>query len=300
MESAAGRSASAAVATAPEFTADYRPEAAPDELVEEFDANGYVVIEDAVSQETIERVREAADRIVAESGERGRWWGKPETAPRRVEYRGIFNLDEAFMGLLAPVKVFPLVVRLMGANLHMMSSQLVYQNPRQPPTPAPRGGWHRDVIGTSEDLGYDKTPRLALRVGYYLSDISEPGSGATVFAPGSHLLREPIPLAEGSENPENFTRPEVKPGDAVIWENRTFHAPERNTSENVRKAVMIQYGYRWLRPVDYLVHPPELLDRCDPVTRQLLDSTDLNPDGSMVRMKGSKALLEWADEHGLT
>ncbi|MGH2952431.1 MAG: phytanoyl-CoA dioxygenase family protein [Solirubrobacterales bacterium] len=291
--------AEAVIDQQPQFTAAYEPDAVSDELVAKFNRDGYIVIEDAVSPETIERVRSAADRIVAEGREPGRWWGKPETAPRRVEYRGIFNLDDAFMDLLAPTAVFPLVVKIMGANLHMMSSQLVYQKPHQPPTGAVRGGWHRDVIGTSEDLGYDATPRLALRVGYYVSDISQPGSGATLFAPGSHLLKEPIPMAQGTDNPEDFVRPKVKPGDAVIWENRTFHAPERNTSADVRKAIMIQYGYRWLRPVDYLTHPPELLERCDPVTRQLLDSTDLNPDGSMTRMKGSKSLLEWAAEHDL-
>ncbi len=283
----------------PRFSADYEPEMVSDELVSRFDRDGYVVIEDAVSPEDIARVREATDRIVAEGRDPGRWWGKPETAPRRVEYRGLFNLDDAFMHLLAPPAVFPLVVKLMGANLHMMSSQLVYQNPHQPPTPAVRGGWHRDVIGTSEDLGYDATPRLAIRAGYYLSDISQPGSGATMFAPGSHLLREPIPVEADTDDPESFTRPSVKPGDAVIWENRTFHAPERNTSANVRKAAMIQYGYRWLRPVDYMRHRPELLAQCDPVTRQLLDSSDLNDDGSLTRMKGSTALIEWASERAL-
>lgn len=300
MEERAGRAEVLAdgIEDRPRFTAEHGPEAS-DELVSQFNRDGYIVIEDAVSLQTIDRVRTAADRIVAEGREPGRWWGKPETAPRRVEYRGIFNLDEAFMDLLAPPRVFPLVVKIMGANLHMMSSQLVYQNPRQPPAKAVRGGWHRDVIGTSEDLGYDATPRMALRVGYYLSDISEPGSGATLFAPGSHLLREPIPIEAGTDHPKHFVRPSVQLGDAVIWENRTFHAPERNTSPNLRKAAMIQYGYRWLRPVDFLRHDPELLARCDPVTRQLLDSTDLNEDGSMTRMKGSKALLEWAAARGL-
>ena len=155
------------------------------------------------------------------------------------------------------------------------------------------------MIGTSEDLGYDATPRMALRVGYYLSEVAEPGSGVTLFAPGTHLLREPIPIEPESQHPQRFVRPRVRPGDAVIWENRTFHAPERNTSANVRKALMIQYGYRWLRPVDYLRHRPELLARCDPVMRQLLDSSDINEDGSMTRMKGSKALIDWAARHSL-
>lgn len=270
-----------------------------DEQVAQFEEDGYIVVENAVSPEAIDRVRAAADRIVAEGAPAGRWIGKPETAPRRVEYRGLFNLDDAFMELLAPSTIFSLIVRILGANIHMMSSQLVYQNPNQPALQSDNGGWHRDLIGSSEDLGYDATPRMALRVGYYLSEVSEPGSGVTLFAPGSHRLREMLPLEDGRRDPETFVRPRVRPGDAVIWENRTFHAPERNTSSNVRKAVMVQYGYRWVRPVDYRTHSSELLARCDPVARQLLESTDFNDDGSMTRMKGSQALIDWAAQNSL-
>jgi ectoine hydroxylase-related dioxygenase (phytanoyl-CoA dioxygenase family) len=263
-----------------------------------FERDGMLVIEDAVSVETIDRMRAATDRIVAEARQPGRWIGKPVSVKRRVEYRGLFNLDDAFLELLAPPTVFPLVVRLLSPNIHMMSSQLLYAHPNQEPRPY-HGGWHRDVIGTSEDLGYDKTPRVAIRVGYYLSDVSEPGSGITLFAPGTHRLKEPIPLPRGGRDPESWVRPKIKPGDAVLWENRTFHAPENNTSAHTRKALMVQYGYRWLRPVDFLDHPLDLLAKCDPVARQLLSSHDLNEDDSMTRMKGSRALKEWASTHGL-
>src|SRR4051812_30416741 len=133
---------------------------APDEQVARFEEDGYLVVEGAVSLDTVERVRAAADRIVSEEAPAGRWIGKPETVPKRVEYRGLFNLDDAFMDLLAPPKLFPLVVRILSPNIHMMSSQLVYQHPNQPPQ-ADNGGWHRDLIGSSEDLGYDATPRMA-------------------------------------------------------------------------------------------------------------------------------------------
>jgi ectoine hydroxylase-related dioxygenase (phytanoyl-CoA dioxygenase family) len=269
-----------------------------DAQAEQFDQDGMLIIRRAVAPETIERVRAATDRIVAEGGPAGRWIGKAVSARRRIEYRGLFNLDDAFLDLLAPPTVFPLIVRILGPNIHMMSSQTLYTHPNQEPRPH-HGGWHRDVIGSSEDLGYDKTPRLAIRVGYYLTDISQPGSGSTLFAPGTHRLTAPISLPRGDRDPESWVRPEIEPGDAVLWENRTFHAPENNTSQHTRKAVMIQYGYRWLRPVDFLDHPPELLAKCDPVAQQLLSSHDFNEDGSMLRMKGSRALKEWAAEHGL-
>lgn len=283
----------------PQFTAECRPPEGLDDLVTQFNEDGYVVIKNAISLDAVERLRAAGDRIVEEGAPVGRWWGKPETAPRRVEYRGFFSLDDAFMELLAPPAVLPFAIRVLGSNLHMTSSNLVYQRPNQPPVPGGRGGWHRDLVGSVSDLGYDSMPRMALRAGYYLTDVSDPGSGITLFSPGSHKLREELPIPEGSEHPANCVRPEVEPGDALIWENRTFHAPERNESDNLRKALMVQYGFRWLGPVDYIEHPPELLERCDPAIRQLLDSTDINKDGSMTRMKGSRALTEWAQEHGL-
>jgi ectoine hydroxylase-related dioxygenase (phytanoyl-CoA dioxygenase family) len=270
-----------------------------DEQAAEFDERGMLIIRNAVAPETVERVTAAADRIVEEAGPAGRWIGKAHSVHKRVEYRGLYNLDERFMDLLRPATVFPLIVRILGANLHMMSSQLLYAHPHQDPADG-NGQWHRDLIGSSEDLGYDNTPRIAIRVGYYLSDVSVPGSGITLFVPGSHKLKEKVPLDPETGDPAHFERPDIRPGDAVLWENRTFHAPENNTSPDTRKAVMVQYGYRWVRPVDYVTHPRELLDRCDPVTRQLLESTDLNDDGSMTRMKGSRALTEWAAQRALS
>ncbi len=291
----------AAGPTTPAFTTpELDPEiwARLDAQAAECDKHGMLIIRDAVPPETVERVRAAADGIVEEARPAGRWVGKAHSVNKRVEYRGLFNLDERFMDLLVPPTVFPLIVRILGANLHMMSSQLLYAHPDQDPA-AGNGEWHRDLIGSSEDLGYDNTPRMAIRVGYYLSDVSLPGSGITLFVPGSHELKQRMPLDPDTGNPAHFERPDIRPGDAVLWENRTFHAPENNTSADTRKAVMVQYGYRWVRPVDYITHPRELLDRCDPVTRQLLESTDLNDDGSMTRMKGSRALTEWASRQNL-
>jgi hypothetical protein len=51
-----------------------------------FEEDGMLVIENAIPRETIDRVREATDRIVREAGPRGRWIGKPVSAKRRVSW----------------------------------------------------------------------------------------------------------------------------------------------------------------------------------------------------------------------
>src|SRR5688500_4882467 len=202
--------------SSPEFTApnelDSDVRAHLNEQAAEFNERGMLIVRDAIPPETVERVRAAADRIVDEAETPGRWIGKAHSVNKRVEYRGLFNLDERFMDLLAPPTVFPLVVRILGANLHMMSSQLLYAHPGQDPAEG-NGQWHRDLIGSSEDLGYDSTPRMAIRVGYYLTDVSAPGSGVTLFVPGSHRLREPIPLEPDTGDPASYERLDVRPGD---------------------------------------------------------------------------------------
>jgi hypothetical protein len=60
---------------------------------------------------------------------------------------------------------------------------------------------------------------------------------------------------------------------------------------------MIQYGYRWLMPVDDPA--PELLERSDltDVQRQLLGAADRNPDGSVAKGLGARAIREWLAQH---
>ncbi|MEI6432345.1 MAG: phytanoyl-CoA dioxygenase, partial [bacterium] len=62
-----------------------------------------------------------------------------------------------------------------------------------------------------------------------------------------------------------------KPGDAFLFEQRTWHAVGPNYSDITRKTLFMGYGFRWVRAMDYL-HPDEaLLERCvNPVQRQLL------------------------------
>lgn len=44
--------------------------------------------------------------------------------------------------------------------------------------------------------------------------------------------------------------PDLGPGDVVLFENRTYHAGGVNRTARARLAVFLQYGFRWLNPVD--------------------------------------------------
>ena len=72
----------------------------------------------------------------------------------------------------------------------------------------------------------------------------------------------------------NWTAPRSKPlnvpaGSAFIFEQRTFHSIGHNWS-GFPKTLFVGYAYRWVKPMDYVQMPEELIARANPVQRRLL------------------------------
>lgn len=263
-----------------------------------FRGRGYCIVRKALDEETTERLTAVCDRIADDGGPRGRY-----VDPRyedKLEYRDIVSLDPAFRQVMVNPLVFPLIARLLGPNLHLISSHFIYKLSRPESGLRRRGMWHRDVLGVTHDLGPAGVPMMSVRAGYYLTPVDEENSGITLFSPGSHLLDEPLVADPDNDDPAALIRPPVSPGDALIWENRTYHAVEQNTSGRTRKALMFQYGFRWLRPFDYISHSPEILADCDPVQRQLLAAHNVTDDGSIARATGGEAVRRLYEEQGIT
>jgi ectoine hydroxylase-related dioxygenase (phytanoyl-CoA dioxygenase family) len=87
--------------------------------------------------------------------------------------------------------------------------------------------------------------------------------------PGSHKRAEKPPQSPGSD-PEGAIQVLTNPGDAVIFQQRTWHAVGPNLSSTVRKNIYMGYCYRWVKPLDYLVQSRELIEKGTPIQRQLL------------------------------
>lgn len=147
------------------------------------------------------------------------------------------------------------------------------------------------MYGVADDLGHRNVPRMAIKCAYYLTDPSA-DCGITMFLPGSHLLTEQAAIPDGAVDPPAAITPEIGPCDAVLFENRTWHAGGINTSGKPRLALMLQYGYRWLARVDDPAG--EFLGSGDlsAVERQLLGAPDRAPDGSLAKGAGAAPLRE--------
>lgn len=274
---------------------DYVP--LSDEQKRQFDDEGYLIVRGVLDSEAIAILIEASDRLIASDNQ----------LKRQVQAKGLFDsfrnciaLDDAFIPLLTHQKTLPLVVQLLGPNLHLTTSHLIYRHPdpRRSSTTRRIPTWHRDIPNASADLGYANVPRLQLKCAFYLTDLTEPNSGATLVLPGSNHLKEPLNIPEDLTDPIGVLEPHLAPGDCMLFENRTWHAGGANLSGRIRKAVMFGYGYRWLKPSDYIRQTPRFLEKLDPLGRFLLGES-LEPSERFRPGGGPNPLKDWCVEHGV-
>lgn len=231
-----------------------------------FDRDGFLFVPGALPPEMVERLLRVVDRLyekgVAEEG---------LSARNHWQMRNCLVADELFLELLDYPTVFPLVAGILGWDIHLLTSHLIVR----PPSPPGTGddfkgeGWHRDGGQSSWEM-QEPHPRLFLKVAYLLSDQSEPGRGNTQVLPGSNRMIGPPAQAPGAPHPYGALEILGKPGDAFLFEQRTWHAVGPNKSNITRKSLFFGYGYRWVRSMDALTPPEHLLPLCSPIRRQLL------------------------------
>lgn len=269
-------------------------------LATTLDRDGFVVVRNVLPDGVRADALAAADALLASASTIGRDSGSDDMDG----FRGVINHDPKFWPLLARPDVLAVVAATLGANIRLLSSHLIalpsvvgrrVRTIRVPSNP----GWHRDMFGVTRDLGWAETPRLAIKCAFYLSQL-EPGCGVTSLLPGSHRLTHAPEILSGDVDPAGAVVPDLQPGDVLLFENRTFHAGGINTAGHPRVAVMMQYGYRWLAPVDdpLPADDAEIFSR-EPLARQLVGGTDRAADGSMSFGAGSAAVSDWVERLGL-
>lgn len=269
----------------------------PAEQIRQFDEQGYLVIRNVLDDATIAQLIAASDRLIDSDLQTNR-----QSNPTGLYdgFRNSVTLDDAYIPLMTHPKILPLVVHLLGSNLQLMTSHLIYKYPNPPDTPdthrAP--GWHRDYMQAMMALGHYSIPRIELKCAYYFTDLSQPKSGNTMVVPGSNLLTERLEIPDGQADPAGAIEPLLQPGDCLLFENRTWHAGAVNLSDHIRKGIMIGYGYRWVMPLDFRRQSEDFIAKLSPLERFLAgeaydDVAGFQPDG------GANPLRDWCKEHDL-
>ena len=249
------------------------------------DADGFLIIPEAIDAETVARMTEAGDRLMEP------FMADPNSV--YLQRRDGIVQEEAFDSLVSNSSTISRVVQLLSPNIHLHTASLIYKKPQPPDTTPPDRGWHRD-IGIAEDLGHKGLPRVGIKVCYCLTDFLEPNSGMTLMARGSHLCPEPLAIRKGEPDPPMVVDPCLRAGDAIFFENRIYHTAAPNLSNSVSKVIIYGYSYRWMK-VDINLDPPDerVIARADnEIDKQLLgayQNVDTPP----------QALRDWAEHHGV-
>ena len=252
-----------------------------DKQREDLNENGFTVLEKILSKSETDHLDNAMDEVADHMRE-----ARGLSPDDSISLRNSVAYHEAILDLLDHPKILPLIVDVIGWNIQNRDSIFDYKMP-QPGNTDPNIlslGWHFDYesqfAGTTLD---GRMPLLDFKVGWYISDHSEPGHSTILFVPGSFKwTREERTNWQSRLKPEDIYELRVPAGSAMLWRPTLLHGVTPNLSQSARKALYISYTPRWMRPSGYMNQDPALIARSSPIRRQLLGAMgdDRNPLGS--------------------
>jgi ectoine hydroxylase-related dioxygenase (phytanoyl-CoA dioxygenase family) len=256
-----------------------------------FDRDGFVTIDGALSPDEVRRLARLTDSVRR---------SQPAAADGSLHALGFVAREPAFVELVDHPRVLELVCAILGWNIHMYHCHLDVH----PPAAEPAGSWrwHQDGGRQNLEVETDPRPRLSVKVGWFLTDVARPGRGNLRVIPGSHLqnrLSRPERPDLPAPPPPGAVDVLARPGTAVVFDRRIWHARGDNTSRYTRRALFLGYTFRWIRARDsYPVTAPWFAG-LSPVRRQLLGAS-ATADGHWMPADEDVPLRAWMSERGLS
>jgi Phytanoyl-CoA dioxygenase (PhyH) len=155
----------------------------------------------------------------------------------------IFNLinkDTSFARLVEHPLVLAIVEDQLGVDAILLDVSVNAVGPR-----TPSGGWHVDSPLTHIP---EPLPNLTLSLQtVWMLDEFHRGNGATRVARGSHLtLRRPP--AGRTVDDDLVAVLEGPAGSLAVWLSQTWHRHGENSTDAIRRGVIVQYGRCWVKP----------------------------------------------------
>ncbi len=255
----------------------------------QFEETGYLIVEDALPEPLVRDLNRAADLLVEQYRTE-----HDVDAHTKVNPFDFIGKDDVFLDLLDWPRTFPKVWGILGWHIQLYHTHMM----TVPPLPPGEGGepkrkgWHQDSGQLNTDLETDPRPRVSVKVGFFLTDTTTLDSGNVYVIPGSHLSNNLALPDDGVSDPEGAIPLQVKAGSAIVFDRRVWHASGPNRVNVTRKVLYYGYSYRWLRPRDDMT-VDDLLDRSDPIRRQLLGASATGGHGYTSPKDADVPLREW-------
>jgi ectoine hydroxylase-related dioxygenase (phytanoyl-CoA dioxygenase family) len=234
-----------------------------------FDNNGYLLLEDFLPPDLVARLLAAVEKTIAHRRSPAYARERPTAFKEQLEGRNarLFHLldaDPLFLEMLDHPPMMEYVHGLLNEQPHLHSTDVIYEVEKAPHHGL---GWHMDGIQAGYRNLRPHIPFLQFKVGYYLSDMSQPDQGNLTLVPGSHKgYFEPD--AADLKNPALFPGAVQVcggPGSAFIFHNALWHTGGPWTRSDGRR-VVLYYGYehpwmlacteQWRYPRQFLASLP--------------------------------------------
>ena len=266
-----------------------------------FDLQGYLVLENAISKDDLEKMNEWIDAHWhyvedpwQENGDNKRmprWIGHIETHTYNIEngvnFQNIIEGGDVFQKLID----HPAWVGLVRKYVHEVNGLSIHENFLNVRGP---GGFIHIHCGGHVPLSYltfrqENTGEWMvgqINVLMALNDI-EPGDGALVLVPGSHKCTEIHPRLKvdgkglvydgvsGKPAGTAFGTKEIylKAGDVVMFTDAITHGSAERTNDGFRRSIVYRYSPRYVRERFDYPHSEALLARLTPDQRKIIQPT---------------------------
>ena len=253
-----------------------------------FDETGVLTVEDALTPEQVAELTALTDRTFESKLAAG------HDARTALFYPNFIPDAPQFADLVDHDRILPKVWGILGWNIYLYHAHMIVTPPSGKARDDATFGWHQDSGRVNLEMEGHPRPRLSLKGAYFLSDLSTPGRGNFWVIPGSHLRDTLERPADSHGQPDGAMPVLAKPGTAVLFDRRLWHAASPNWSDITRKVLFYGYGYRWLRTKDDMT-VQSLWERSDPIRRQLLGA-GLNANGYYSPTDGDVPLRGWLRE----
>ncbi|WP_020576512.1 phytanoyl-CoA dioxygenase family protein [Actinopolymorpha alba] len=253
-----------------------------------FDEQGLLYVENALSPEHLEELTAATDELHKRELAAG------QAPDKAMFYPNFIPQHQAFTDLVDYPRILPKVWGILGWNISLYHGHLIVTPSSGQERSDATFGWHQDSGRVNFDIDSSPRPRLSIKVAYFLSDTSKEGRGNFWVVPGSHL-QDRIEVPGGHGQPANAVPVLAKPGTAVLFDRRLWHAASPNWSDVTRKVLFYGYGYRWIRTKDDMT-VRDLWASSEPIRRQLLGH-GVNANGHYSPSDDDVPLRAWLREH---
>jgi hypothetical protein len=196
---------------------------------QQWEDEGYLVLEDALSGAQLERLQAAFDRWARE--EKPAWLEGIAEGTRPAGFFDIPNAmekNDIFIDLADHPSYYGLLMDFTDDDLIFLAPQVRLL----PPSPSPYVGWHPDVPHTNP---------LHIKVQIYVEDVG-PDQGAFAFVPRSHKPGAgPYPRGGRLESMPGHKVFLARAGTAILFNSYGWHTSMLNKSAKPRKSIILIY-----------------------------------------------------------